>query len=258
MTVTRLLACVVIIGCAVVSGLGAHNYLAACNIGFDNLFALTNVYAQARTTFAMSTGLSAGGQLELCDPARHSACWTYRERCGSRGYVNVEDRGRTVKRKIPTNRPGQYKVVLAKVHDYSHFHLVFQDPSINCPFGAATDNLGSGFGRPNAAGNCVAVDWKREPRVAMTHDSGQWLRVWVEDFTTHAPRIFDVTSINIKPSVACQVWFRTADGSWYGWSRLQPGVWDISADAWEITDLVVGTAAGEFGSIAVDDIFVLN
>jgi hypothetical protein len=258
MTITRLAASVAIIACAIVSVLGAHNYLAACNIGFDNQFALTNVYAQARATFASSTGLSANGQLELCDPATHSACWTYRERCGSRGYVNVEDRGRLVKRKIPTNRPGQYKVVVVRVHDYNHFHLGFEDPNLTC-FAAAADNLGSGFGRTNAAGNCVAADWKREPRIAMTHDSSQWLRVWVEDFTTHASRIFDVTSINIRPgSAACQVWFKTADGSWYGWSRLQSNVWDISEDAFEITDLVVGAATGEIGPIAVDDIFVLN
>ena len=87
--------------------------------------------------------------------------------------------------------------------------------------------------------SCIAADWKREPRVAMTHDSVQPLRVWVEDQVTHAPRIFDVVSIDNRGGKASSVWFITANGSVYGWPRLEPNVWNISADAWEITELFI-------------------
>jgi hypothetical protein len=233
----------------------AHSWLAECTISFSNEFALTWVYGQARATFASSTGLSSSGQPELCDPARHGACWTYRERCGSRGYVNVEEKPRLVKRKIPTNQPGKYKVVIDEVR-YGHFHLGFENPT-DC-FADGGDGLGVGFGRMSGA-NCIALDWKREPRIAMTHDSSQPLRIWVEDNATHAARLFDVASITVRDTVAVQLWYKAAeDGSWYGWHRLAPGVHDISGWTWEITEMVVSAAAGETGPIAVDNIVVRN
>ena len=233
----------------------AHNWLAECTIGFDNLFALTNIYAQARATFAVRTGMAASGQLETCNPARHAACWTYRERCGARGYVNVEEKPRLVKRKIPTNQKGRYKVIIDEVR-YGHFHLGFEN-TFDC-FVAGADGLGSGVGRMSGA-NCIAFDWKREPRTAMTHDSSQPLKVWVEDSGTHDPRLFDVASITVRDTVAIQIWYKAAeDGSWYGWHRLPPGVHDISGWTWEITELAISAAAGETGPIAVDNIVVRN
>ncbi len=252
----RLAALIIIIGCTIVTTTRGHTWLAECDIAFDNEFALTTIYAQARATFAYSTGLTAAGQFEICDPARHGACWTYRERCGSRGYVNVEEKPRLVKRRVPTNVPGRYRIVI-DVARYGHFHLGFQDPTVNCPFAPAADGLGSGFGREMGT-SCIVADWKREPRIAMTHDSAQPLRVWVEDSSTHAPRMFDVVSINNRGGVASQVWFRTADGSQYGWPRLEPNVWNISADAWEIMELFISAAAGEIGPIAIDNIIVRN
>src|SRR5215475_7731363 len=204
MSITRITTSI-ILGCGIVSiSSSAHNWLAQCDIAFANQFALSNVYVQARATFASYTRLSPGGQLELCDPAKHGGCWTYRERCGLRGYVNVEEKPRIVKRKVPTNQQGVYKIVLAELY-YGHFHLTFEDPTLT-RFAAGADGLGAGFGR-QMGNTCVPADWKSEPRTASTHDSDETLRVWVEDSGTHSPRIFDVASINIRGTVAAQVWF---------------------------------------------------
>lgn len=213
----------------------AHSWLAECNIGFDNEFALTWNYAQARGTFAQHTGLSGDGTPEVCDPLEHIACWTYRERCGSRGYVNVEE--------VPLGR-------------YNHFHLMFEDPTLVC-FADNGDGLGAGFGR-GTIGSCTAADWKTEPRFAAGHTADHFMRVWVEDRVTHAPRIFDVASIRIRGPMDGEVWFKKSDGGWWYWPRLAPGRWNLSAWAWEITDLYVRAAAGSTTSVSFDDVVVRN
>jgi hypothetical protein len=214
----------------------AHPWLAECNIAFDNEFALKWNFRQARGTFAQHTGLSASGTPELCDPAVHAACWTYRERCGSRGYVNVEE---------------------APIGRYAHFHLMFEDPSLTC-FADPGDGLGAGFGRPGPGGSCVAADWKREPRFAAGHTPDHFMRLWVEDRVTRAPRLFDVVSIVIRGPADAEVWFRKTDGSWWYWPRLGPNNWNLSAWTWEITDLYVRAAAGAGTSVSFDNVVVRN
>lgn len=213
----------------------AHAWLAECNIGFDNEFALTWVYANARGTFAQRTGLSSTGTPEVCDPARHLACWTYRERCGSRGYVNVDE---------------------APIGRYNHFHLMFQDPSLTC-FADPRDGFGAGFGRGNFS-SCTAANWKREPRYAAGHAPDHFMRLWVEDRVTHRSINFDAATIRIRGPAAGQVWFRKIDGSWWYWPRLGPGYWDISPWAWDITDLYVRAAPGETTSVSFDDVLIRN
>lgn len=235
MIAKRSFAAVLVVGCLSTSPANAHSWLAECNIGFDNEFALRWNYAQARGTFAQHTGLSAAGKPEVCDPTRHIACWSYRERCGSRGYVNVEE--------APLGR-------------YNHFHLMFEDPTLAC-FADPGDGLGAGFGRGTFE-SCTAADWKREPRFAAGHEESHFIRVWVEDRVTHDPRVFDVASIRIRGPAAGQVWFRKIDGSWWYWPRLAPGWWNLSAWAWEITDLYVRAANGEGTSVAFDDVVVQN
>jgi len=213
----------------------AHDWLAECNIGFDNEFALRWNYAQARGTFAQHTGLGPTGLPEVCDPARHAACWTYRERCGSRGYVNVEE---------------------APIGRYNHFHLMFEDKSLTC-FADPRDGFGSGFGRGTFS-SCTPADWKREPRFAAGHDASHFIRVWVEDRVSHAPRLFDVVSIRILGPANGQVWFRKNDGSWWYWPSLAPGWWNLSGWTWEITDLYVRAADGAGTSVSFDDVLIRN
>lgn len=214
----------------------AHSWLAECKIAFDNNFALTWNYAQARSTFASHTGLSESGEAEVCDTDTHIACWTYRERCGSRGYVNVEE--------VPIGRHG-------------HFHLSFEDTSLTCFVGVG-DGLEAGFGRPTQNGGCTAADWENEPRFASGHDNKHFMRIWVEDRVNHEPRIFDVGSIRIRGSADAEVWFRKTDGTWWYWPRLTPGRWNLSAWTWEISDVYVRAAEGEGTSVSFDDVVVRN
>ncbi len=235
MTGIRVFIAAILIGCVLGPSASGHSWLAECNIGFDNEFALTWNYAQARGTFAQHTGLSPAGEPEVCDPTHHAACWTYRERCGSRGYVNVQE---------------------APIGRYNHFHLMFEDPTLTC-FADPGDGYGSGFGRGTFA-KCTAADWKREPRFAAGHTPDHFMRVWVEDRVTHAPRIFDVASIHIRGPADGQVWFRKSDGSWWYWPRLGPGRWNLSAWTWEITDLYIRAAEGAGTSVSFDDVVVRN
>lgn len=213
----------------------AHEWLAECTIRFDNEFALSNLYAQARGGYAVSTGLGASDKLEQCTGS-HAACWYYRERCGSRGYVNVDEH--------PDAR-------------YGHFHLGFEDPELAC-FAPTTDGYGSGYGRGKMGGPCVAADWKREPRVAAMHDARHLARIWVDDRVTHAPRIFDVASIFVRGTVAAEVWFQKNDGSWWVWRSLSPGRWDLSEYANDIRGLYIRAVSGAPTSVSFDDIVVRN
>lgn len=224
-----------ILALAATNSVHAHEWLAECTIRFDNEFALRNLYAQARATFAYPTGMSPDGKPEHCNSS-HTACWYYRERCGSRGYVNVDE------------HPGAR---------YGHFHLGFEDPELDC-FASTTDGYGSGFGRGERGGTCVAADWKREPRVAAMHDARHLARIWIDDRVTHLPRIFDVASIRVRGTVAAEVWFRKNDGSWWVWRSLAPGRWDLSAYANDIQGLYIRAVSGAPTSVSFDDIVVRN
>lgn len=213
----------------------AHSWLKQCSIGFDNKFALTHVLANARATFAMHTGIS-NGSYEVCDPQKHQACWTYRERCGSRGYVRVQE---------------------APIGKYNHFHLSFEDSSLTC-FADNGDGLGSGFGRPGPGGSCIAADWKNEPRFAAGHTPDHLMHIWVEDRVTHQPRVFDVASIRVRGTMNAQIWFRKSDGQWFYWPSLAPGRWNLSGYTWNITDVMIRAANGSGTSVSFDDVVVRN
>jgi hypothetical protein len=217
----------------------AHAWLTECTIAFDNEFALTWNYAQARATFANHTGLSPEGKPQLCDAETNIACWTYRERCGSRGYVNVEE--------YPIGK-------------YGHIHLMFEDDSLGPPAGCFAgngDGLGVGYGRVSAA-SCTPADWANEPRFVAGHEPKHFIHLWVEDRVSHDPRIFDVASIRIRGPADAEVWYHKDDGSWWYWPRLAPGRWNLSAWAWEITGLYVRAADGEGTSVSFDDVVVRN
>jgi hypothetical protein len=211
----------------------AHDWLAECNIRFDNEFALTWSHLNARATFAVHTGLNAGGDTEVCTPA-HAACWTYRERCGSRGYVNVEE---------------------APLGTYGHIHLMFEDSSLTCF--ADPDGLGSGFGRGTFA-SCTAADWRHEPRFVAGHTADHMIKVWIEDRVSHDPRIFDIASIRVRGPAAAEIWFQKDDGSWWFWSSLGPGKWNLSDYTFDIRALYVKAAAGSGTSVSFDNVIVRN
>ena len=109
----------------------AHDWLGDCVVDFDNTFALTYIYGQARGNFGYPTGIDNSGELQPCN-ATHQACWTYRHRCFG-NYINVDDM------------------------TYGHIHLVFDSPSLLTPcFVDPGDGPGAGFGR-NVGDDCIAA-----------------------------------------------------------------------------------------------------
>ena len=142
---TLLLSATIILGGLLLAATPAkaHDWLGDCVVDFDNTFALTNIYGQARDNYGHPTGIDNAGELQLCN-ATHQACWTYRHRCFG-NYINVDDM------------------------TYGHIHLTFDSPSLLTPcFVDPGDGPGSGFGR-NVGDDCIAADWIHEPRTLVTH-----------------------------------------------------------------------------------------
>lgn len=193
-------ACCLVLGAALAKTAVAHNWLGECDVSFDNPFALEHVYAQARTSFSVPTGLSPSGDMEPCDTSAHQACWNYRHRC-AQNYINVEDM------------------------NYGHFHLSFEnaaltDPATMC-FADPGDGYGSGFGKKSGS-NCLPVNWGAEPRYLQSHWQDHWIKVWMEDRVSHQPRVFDMSEIYVGGTEPIQFWFKRADGTWYCWRELGP------------------------------------
>lgn len=213
----------------------ADDWLAECNIKFENTFALTWVYANARATFAVHTGLADDGT-QPCDPS-NIACWTYRERCGSRGYVNVEE---------------------APLGTYNHIHLMFEDDDLALtPCFVDPDGEGAGYGYGTGS-DCTAADWKTEPRFVAGHTPDHLIKVWVEDRVTHEPRTFGVASIRVLGPMNAEIWFQNADGSWWYWPSLAPKKWDLRQYTVDIRALYVKAAEGSGTSVSFDNVVVRN
>ncbi|HEX6728198.1 MAG TPA: hypothetical protein VF078_12670, partial [Nitrospira sp.] len=115
-----------------------------CLVNFDDENALEHIYSQARSTLAYRTSRIGFGPLQMCDPSKHSDCWTYRQRC-SKHDVNVDTIGLT------------------------HFHLSMET-GIECyTLPDPGDGLGRGFGKL-VDFKCTEVDWAKTPRVLSSHD----------------------------------------------------------------------------------------
>ena len=219
----------------------AHNWTGSCTVNFDNLFALTWVYANARSTFAQRTGLTNGNPA-LCTAA-HQSCWTYRHRCGA-NYVNVDDDS-----------------------GYSHVHLSFEDPGFDaghhgapsCGFADPGDGYGSGMMK-RVNGVCVTPDWKREPRWLHTHDNQQWVKVFLAPSGSVQPKIYDMPRIRIGGTLPVQLWFRKAStGQWFYWSSLAPGNWNLDSWVHDVDQVRIRAAAGAApGPIRIDDFDILD
>lgn len=234
--ISRLLLCLII----TIGGLwmtigtaGAHDWLGDCVIDFNNTFALTNIYAQARGNFGYSTGINASGDLELCDPSTHSACWTYRHRCFG-NYINVEDM------------------------TYGHIPLTFESPSLLAPcFVDPGDGYGAGYGRP-VGDDCLAADWIHEPRKLGTHGKDHWIKIWMEDRVTHLPRVFDMPIIRVEGTQPIQFWFRKVDGSWWYWSNLAPNPWLVGGWVRDVTEVRIRGAQAATGPYFIGAFSILD
>ncbi|MDR4462779.1 MAG: hypothetical protein MRJ66_00805 [Nitrospira sp.] len=203
-----------------------------CMVDFDDEGALSHILAQARSTIAHKTGRAPSGQLQMCDPAKHSDCWTYRQHC-SRHDVNLDSMG------------------------LAHFHLSMET-GIECyTLPDPGDGLGRGFGRL-VEWKCTNVDWARTPRVLSSHDLNQWIKVWVSDAENHAPTYFDMESIRILPDTSIQLWFRKRDGTWWYWQELNAGTtWNIREWVRDVSEVRLrGTRAGRASSYVIGSLVI--
>lgn len=207
------------------AGISAHSWVAECNIDFDDSFALSNLLDQARNTFAVRTGRSPSGDLESCDARIHRSCWIYRQRCGSPGYVKVDE------------------------NQYGHFHLSFEDKWVGRCI------ADGGFGR-RIGDRCEAANWVNEPRILNTHTRDHWINVWLADRVSGEPRVFDVVTIKIKGAAPVQFWFKKRDGRWWYWPRLGPGWWNLSSYVFDVVEVKIRGADGGLGTIGIDDLVI--
>ena len=203
-----------------------------CLVNFDNAGALGQIYAQARSTLAFKTSRAPNGQLQMCDPSKHSDCWTYRQRC-SRGDVNLDTIGTT------------------------HYHLSME-AGIECyTLPDPGDGLGRGFGKL-VDFKCTDVDWAKTPRVLSSHDQNQWVKVWVSATENRVPMYFDMESIQVLPDTSIQLWFKKRDGTWWFWSELNPGHnWNTREWVREVSEVRIrGSKPGRASSYVIGSLVV--
>lgn len=217
---------------------GAHNNTGQCTVAFDNHFALTNTYINARYTFAFSTAFNSAGKLDTCANAQFpGVCWTYRHRCAT-NYVNVED-----------------------ISGIGHFHLLFTDPAFDpvC-FVDPGDGYGAGNGKMVGT-SCLLPDWTREPRKTSHHFGNSWLSIKMHPPGSMATQtVFDLARIHIGGTVPIQLWFHsTIDGGWYGWSSMAPNNWNTLASSHDIDEVQISNASGDpHDSYEIDDFDILD
>jgi hypothetical protein len=180
-----------------------------------------NVLGECALDFDNSAALSA-----LPDQASYTFAPNYRVKCSTH-WLNV-----------------------APIGTYNHFHLSFQDPAISC---LAT----GGLGRPGSGGTCVPADWNQEPRFLQSHVQEHWIKVWMEDPSTHQPRAFDLRRIHVGAGPSIQLWFKTSDGTWWCWSELKGGKnWKVEKWAKAVVEVRIrGTNSG-FGPYTIRNAYV--
>lgn len=132
----------------------------------------------------------------------------------------------------------------------THFHLSFQDPNIGCL-------ANNGFGKLNSNNVCVPVDWDNEPRMLQSHVQDQWIKIWMEDGSSHQHRAFDLRRIHVGAGPAIQLWFQKQDGTWWFWNQLNGGKnWKVEQWTENVLEVRIrGTNSG-FGSYTINNAYV--
>jgi hypothetical protein len=218
-----------------------------CAVNWNDRLAVGLMYNQAADTFVVPTRLVNGKHVASRTLERSptsaqtdTSRWEYRQLCGP-GVISVWD---------------QYA---------GHFHLMFKDPAIGACFASSVINgeTINGFGR-NINGKCVAPDWQGEPRVAFSMGGGTWWEILNLDFFSAfgnggqgITRAFDLNSISVGGTVPIQLWFKKADGSVWGFSRLSPGVnWNVEGSASGIVAAWVGPELGDNSPFVINGLSV--
>ncbi len=219
------------------NGGATPNFTEQCDINFNDEWALSNIYGQARGNFGEPTTLLPDFTLAECANVATDACWLYRQRCGTGFYVHVEE---------PPEDPQE-----------GHIHLSFENFLNEQPcFADPGDGLDAGYGYPQPDGSCLAADWANEPRLIYAHTGAHRIRVWLKEWFSDQPQLFNGVSITVRGNFAANILIKRG-GEWYEWESVEPGVVNLSMWAWEITDLYL-TTANKYGSPAGYDDLVIT
>ena len=144
---------------------------------------------------------------------------------------------------VKENNSGNYKA--AFMSNYGHYHLSYQN-FVPC----ITSN--GQFGKPSGGG-CASINPVKEPRVLDTHDGYQWIKIYAYDYDSPS-RIFDLLGIKVTKG-PIQLWFKKSNGTWYHWSSIGVGTWNLSAYSTSIKEVLIGST-GNNGSIGFDNVKV--
>jgi hypothetical protein len=115
------------------------------------------------------------------------------------------------------------------------------------------------MGKPDSNNVCVAVNWEHEPRFLQSHLQEQWIKIWMEDGSSHQPRAFDLRRIHVGAGPPIQLWFRAQNGDWWFWNQLNGGKnWKIEQWSKNVTEVRIrGTNAGP-GPYTIHNAYVHN
>jgi hypothetical protein len=223
------LALILAVGMASPKTAKAHNALGTCVDTFSSQFALQNIYAQARDSFAYFSGFDAQGRINLCANSVSGVCWDYRHRCVN-DYIDVVDES-----------------------GFGHFHLGLTNistyPGFAC-FGAFGDpgDWEHRAGQEVAAfvpwaGPCIIPDWTTQARNASGHDGRQWIGIHLDGGNT----VFNMTRISSVGRYPIQLWYHSViTGSWFFWSSIPPGNYNLPIQDADLVEL--SSASGQAGN----------
>lgn len=143
---------------------------------------------------------------------------------------------------------------------YEHFHIPFDDLTINCFTTTATYPLGV-MGRQSSSGApCVAIDPYNKARTFLPHHPDGVLRIRYVAHSGEPLRYILPNAIRVIGPTPVSVLFQAANGSWWVWNNLTAGSWSLTgalpaqrvfvvsnadvAAPWQIAD--VGITLGDY------------
>jgi hypothetical protein len=112
--------------------------------------------------------------------------------------------------------------------EYGHFHIPFADPTINCFTTTPTYPLGVMGKQPSLGSPCVAINPLNKPRTLLPHRPDGVLRIRYLAHTGDPLRYLLPNTIRVIGPTPVSVLFQAANGSWWVWSNLTAGTWNLN------------------------------
>ena len=138
---------------------------------------------------------------------------------------------------------------------WGHFHLNFEDPSVSCMW--AEEGGIVGYGRDDGSGGCLPVDWDHEPRYLVSHKNDKWIKIWLEDGSSHQPRAFDLRRMHVGAGPPIQLWFQKQDGTWWFWDQLKGAKnWKLEQWSKDVVEVRIRGSSGSSGPYVIRNAYV--